>query len=164
MGTRRRARKYIDHTFNLTELDSSKDPKKTTLGDMAIFTTTISKTDVCEINKQKCSATNEISTKGWHPHTKMMLRYAVPWGRIKLVLYDKREDSPSCVELQKIFLGPDNYCLVTIPPHIWNGFKEIGVDPAIVVNCASIPHDPDDIQRIPPNDPSIPYSREIRYR
>lgn len=102
--------------------------------------------------------------KAWHIHKRMTLNYAVPHGHIKLVLYDDRPDSPTKGQIQEIFLGPDNYCLVTIPPLVWNGFKGIGNEMAIVANCASIPHDPEEIERRDPFDPSIPYSWEIKHR
>jgi len=94
----------------------------------------------------------------------MTLNYAVPQGRIKLVLYDDREDSPTRGELQEIYMGPDNYCLVTISPRIWNGFKGIGTEMAIVANCASIPHDPAEIERLSPINDSIPYDWELVHR
>jgi len=102
--------------------------------------------------------------KAWHLHKEMTLNYAVPFGRIKLVLYDDRKDSLTREELQEIFLGPDNYCLVTIPPLIWNGFKGIGAETAIVANCASIPHDPNEIVRLDPLDKSIPYDWGLKHR
>lgn len=102
--------------------------------------------------------------KGWHIHKQMILNYAVPIGHIKFVLYDDRKDSPTRGEVQEIFMGPDNYLLVTVPPMIWNGFKGIGHEPAIVANCASIPHDPDEIERLDPFDPSIPYDWSIKHR
>ncbi len=102
--------------------------------------------------------------KGWHIHKLMTLNYAVPVGNIKLVLYDDREDSITQGDLQEIFLGPDNYCLVTIPPLVWNGFKGIGTEMALVANCASIPHDLEEIDRLDPFDPSIPYDWEIHHR
>lgn len=102
--------------------------------------------------------------KGWHIHKHMVLNYAVPHGRIKFVLYDNRAGSATCGELQEIFLGPDNYCLVTVPPLVWNGFKGIGTEAAIVANCASIPHDPSEIERKSPFDPSIPYDWAIQHR
>ncbi|MEN6566126.1 MAG: dTDP-4-dehydrorhamnose 3,5-epimerase family protein [Veillonellales bacterium] len=95
--------------------------------------------------------------KGWHIHKKMTLNYAVPHGNIKFVLYDDRPESSTRGEIQEIFLGSDNYCLVTVPPMIWNGFKGIGSEMAIVANCSSIPHDPQEIDRLDPFDPSIPY-------
>ncbi|WP_292369130.1 dTDP-4-dehydrorhamnose 3,5-epimerase family protein [Methanoregula sp. UBA64] len=101
--------------------------------------------------------------KGWHLHRKMTLNYAVPFGAIKLVLYDDRESSRTKGEIQEIFIGPDNYCLVRIPPLVWNGFKGVGVTPSIVANCSSIPHDPDEIERMSPFDKKIAYNWEIRH-
>ena len=102
--------------------------------------------------------------KGWHMHTRMWLNYAVPSGTIKFVLYDDRQGSSSRGKVQELFLGPDNYCLVTVPPFVWNGFKGVGTESAIVANCASIPHDPDEIQRLDPFTPEIPYDWEIKHR
>lgn len=102
--------------------------------------------------------------KGWHIHKEMVLNYAVPHGNIKFVLYDDRENSPTRGELQEIFMGPDNYCLVTVPPLVWNGFKGIGNEMAIVANCTSITHRADEIDRLDPFDPLIPYNWEIKHR
>lgn len=102
--------------------------------------------------------------KGWHIHHKMILNYAVPQGMIKFVLYDDRLGSATKGMIQEIFLGPDNYCLVTVPPMIWNGFKGIGTETALVANCASIPHDPGEIDRKDPFDPMIPYDWAIKNR
>jgi len=99
--------------------------------------------------------------KGWHIHKKMTLNYAVPYGQIKLVLYDDRTTSTTYGEVQEIFLGPENYNLVTIPPMVWNGFKGIGNMQSMVANCSDIPHDPDEIQRKDPFDPSIPYNWDL---
>ena len=57
--------------------------------------------------------------KAWHIHTKMTLNYAVPIGKIKFVLYDERPGSKTFGEVQELFLGPDNYFLVTVPPNVW---------------------------------------------
>tara|TARA_B100002052_G_C15802165_1_gene561653 strand:+ start:590 stop:1039 length:450 start_codon:yes stop_codon:yes gene_type:complete len=101
--------------------------------------------------------------KGWHIHHRMVLNYAVPVGRIKFVLYDERDGSPTKGEVQEIFMGPDNYQLVTVPPMIWNGFKGIGDVTAVVANCASIPHDPDEIERRDPFDSDIPYNWDVKH-
>jgi len=101
--------------------------------------------------------------KAWHIHKKMTLNYAVPHGRIKFVLYDDRENSPTRGELQELFLGPDNYCLVTVPPMVWNGFKGIGGETSLVANCATHVHDPAEIDRMSPFTDRIPYNWEIRH-
>jgi len=104
------------------------------------------------------------AVKAWHLHQKMELNYAVPVGHIKLVLFDDRKGSSTKGEIQEFFLGPDNYCLITIPPLVWNGFKGIGTETSMVANCASIPHDPNEISRLIPTDHSIPYNWEIQHK
>jgi dTDP-4-dehydrorhamnose 3,5-epimerase len=101
--------------------------------------------------------------KAWHIHKAMTLNYAVIVGRIKLVLYDDREHSPTPGELMELFIGDGNYALVTIPPRIWNGFKGIGTETAIVANCATLPHDPEEIERMDPFTDRIPYRWDIRH-
>lgn len=102
--------------------------------------------------------------KGWHLHTKMTLNYAVVSGMVKLVLFDAREGSPTKGELQELFIGEDNYVLVKIAPGIYNGFKGIGVKPAILANCSTIPHDPEEIIRVDPFTKAIPYDWNIKHR
>ena len=101
--------------------------------------------------------------KGWHLHRRMTLNYAVVAGMIKLVLYDDREGSPTRREVVELFAGEDNYTLITIPPGIWNGFKGIGVTPAIVANCSSEPHDPEEIVRLDPFSEEIPYDWTLKH-
>jgi dTDP-4-dehydrorhamnose 3,5-epimerase len=102
--------------------------------------------------------------KGWHLHKRMTINYAVPFGRIKLVLFDDRPESPSRGEIQEIFLGQDAYQLVTVPPFIWNGFKGYGSTEALVCNCATIVHDPDEIERLDPFSDRIPYDWSLKHR
>ncbi len=101
--------------------------------------------------------------KAWHLHTEMALNYAVPVGNVKLVLYDGREGSPTRGELQELFTGPDAYQLIHVPPGVWNGFKGIGAVPALVANCATIPHRPDEIVRKDPFTKDIPYDWSLRH-
>lgn len=101
--------------------------------------------------------------KAWHIHQRMTLNYAIPVGMVKLVCYDDREGSPTRGSVQELHVGELNYALVTIPPMIWNGFKGEGVAPALVANCATVPHDPDEIERIPPFGGEIPYEWDLRH-
>ncbi len=100
--------------------------------------------------------------KAWHIHKQMTLNYAVIQGMIKYVLYDDRTDSPTKGELMELFIGEDNYVLVKVPPYVWNGFKGIGTKMAIVANCATLPHDPDEIARKSPFSKEIPYNWDIK--
>jgi len=95
--------------------------------------------------------------KGWHIHKKMTLNYAVVKGTINLVLYDDREESETKGEVMEIPLSTENYKLVTIPPLVWNGFQGMGHEDAIVANCSTMPHDPDEIMREDPHSKKFPY-------
>ena len=101
--------------------------------------------------------------KAWHLHREMTLNYAVVAGAIKLVLYDDRDNSPTRGEIQEIYIGQNNYQLVKIPPFIWNGFKGVGTEMAVVANCATLAHDSEEIIRKSPFDPDIPYDWEIKH-
>jgi len=100
--------------------------------------------------------------KGWHKHREMTLNYACVYGRVKLVLYDDRDGSPTRGALTETFLGPDNHSLVVIPPEIWSGFKGMSSPFAVVANCCTHPHDPDRTTRVDPFDNDIPYDWHIR--
>lgn len=102
--------------------------------------------------------------KAWHLHKKMTLNYAVVFGHIKFVLYDDRSDSSTQGEIQEIFISPENYMLVTVPPLIWNGFKCIGTSSSIIANCATLPHTLGEIERRSPEDSYIPYDWELVHR
>ena len=102
--------------------------------------------------------------KGWHRHARMTINYAVVTGMIKLVLYDDRPNSPTRSQTQELFLGESTYCLVKVPPMVWNGFKGIGTSMAIVANCATIPHDPNEIERLDPMSNAIPYNWSLKHR
>ncbi len=101
--------------------------------------------------------------KGWHQHHEMTLNYACIFGRIKLVLYDEREGSPTKESLMEIFLGSDNYSLVVIPPEVWNGFKGMSEPYAMVANCCTHPHDPSRSTRMDPFDNHIPYDWAVKH-
>jgi len=101
--------------------------------------------------------------KAWHLHTEMALNYAVPVGNIKMVLFDDREGSPTRGALMEIFTGPDDYKLVHVPPLVWNGFKGIGTEPALVANCATVAHRKDEIVRKDPFAADIPYDWALKH-
>jgi dTDP-4-dehydrorhamnose 3,5-epimerase len=101
--------------------------------------------------------------KAWHVHQSMTVNNAVIQGRAKLVLFDLRQGSPTEGELQEIFLGEDNYVLVQIPPGIANGYKAYGDTLVILANAGTEPHDPEEMLRIDPFTPDIPYDWSIRH-
>ena len=101
--------------------------------------------------------------KAWHIHKEMTLNNVCVVGMIKLVIYDCREDSPTHGELMELFIGEQNYCLVQIPPLVANGYKAFGDKMAIISNCASMPHDREELIYIPPFENDIPYDWAVRH-
>ena len=102
--------------------------------------------------------------KGWHLHKRMTINYAVVTGVIKLVVYDDRLDSPTKGRFEEIYMGEGNYVLIQVSPGLWNGWKCVGTIPAIVANCATIPHDPTEMTRMDPHQGSILYDWSVKDR
>jgi dTDP-4-dehydrorhamnose 3,5-epimerase len=101
--------------------------------------------------------------KGWHRHREMTLNYACVFGRVKLVIYDDRDGSPTRGAVMEIFLGPDNHSLVSIPPELWNGYKAMSAPFAMIANCCTHPHDPSRSTRLDPFGGGIPYDWNVKH-
>lgn len=95
--------------------------------------------------------------KGWHEHARQVQFYAVIEGMIKLVLYDNRPSSKTYKEIAELFIGEDNYQLVRIPTGVINGYKNIGTKTAVIANCATLPHQADEMLRYDPHGDKVPY-------
>ncbi|MBN23295.1 MAG: dTDP-4-dehydrorhamnose 3,5-epimerase [Bdellovibrionaceae bacterium] len=101
--------------------------------------------------------------KAWHHHSKMDLNYFCVYGSIRLALYDGRNYSPTQGLYQEIVLHEQESKLVTVPHGIWNGFRGLGNTPSLIANCATEPHDPEEITYKPIDDPMFNYSWEQRH-
>jgi dTDP-4-dehydrorhamnose 3,5-epimerase len=104
------------------------------------------------------STVKQGAVKAWKRHRQMTLNLACPVGEVRLVVYDDRESSPTRGIAEELVLGAGNYQLVTIPPLLWTGFTGLSAGPSLVANCASLPHDPVEADRLNAYDPSIPYA------
>jgi len=95
----------------------------------------------------------------WSCHTRTTDRLFVNQGRIKAVLYDGREDSPTYRMINEVHLGDDRPALVTIPTGVWHGLQNLGSGDALVLNLPTEAYnykDPDH-WRLPYNTDEIPY-------
>ena len=97
--------------------------------------------------------------KAWKKHTRMICNLFVPVGTVKFVFYDDRPASKDYQQVKEITVAPDTYGRLVIHPGIWFGFSGIGEDSSVslVLNVASITHDPTESLRLEPGDPTIPY-------
>jgi dTDP-4-dehydrorhamnose 3,5-epimerase len=80
--------------------------------------------------------------KGWKLHSRMTMNVVVPVGRVRFVFH---LDGAGTFRVEEI--GVDRYVRLTVPPGIWFGFQGLTEPQNMVLNIASIPHDPNEVQR-----------------
>jgi len=104
------------------------------------------------------SKINENVIKGWKFHKKMKQNFCVPYGKLKLVLFDNRVNSESRGQLNEILLDDmENYIRVTVPENIWYSFKCISNDYCLLLNIANIKHDKEESMQMELDNDIIPY-------
>lgn len=103
------------------------------------------------------SLVNAGAVKAWRMHVRTTANYAVPVGTIRLVLFDARPGSSTRGQTLDRMIGESDYCLVTIPPGVWSGFRGESPEPALVANCTTEAHDPAEMDRREPDSADIPY-------
>jgi dTDP-4-dehydrorhamnose 3,5-epimerase len=87
---------------------------------------------------------NNGSIKAWKRHMRMTMNLIVPVGNVQFVFLT---DEGSIIGQE--IIGEDNYVRITVPPGIWFGFKGEFASKSLVLNLASITHDPDEVERLP---------------
>lgn len=88
------------------------------------------------------------AVKGWKRHREMIMNLLVPHGMVRFVIYDDREGSPTNGHFQVITLSPEHYYRLTVPPMVWMGFQGVGEKGGMLLNIASILHDPSEVDHI----------------
>ena len=91
--------------------------------------------------------------KGWKRHRRMLSNLVVPVGAVRVQLLDDREDSPSRGRWLDVTLGESNYQRLTLPPGLWFAFAGAGPGLNLMLNIASIEHDPGECETLPLGDP-----------
>lgn len=94
------------------------------------------------------------SIKGWKLHERMKLNLIVPHGEVKFVIFDDRVGSATKGEFRQFCLSPNDFYRLSIEPNLWFAFQGRSKSVNIVLNIASIVHDPDEsikmeIERFP---------------
>ena len=97
--------------------------------------------------------------KAWHYHKLQDDFITCVKGMLKLVLYDGREGSSTCGEVNEFFVGEHNNMLVKVPRMVYHGWKCISQEEAIVVNAPTEVYNSDvpDEYRLDPHNNNIPY-------
>lgn len=97
--------------------------------------------------------------KGWHYHHLQTDHFVCVRGMAKVVLYDRRDGSPTRGEVNEFFLGDRRQILLVIPPGVLHGMKGIGEETALIVNIPTHTYrydDPDE-HRVDPHSQEVPY-------
>ena len=84
----------------------------------------------------------EGTIKGWRKHTKMQLNLVVLSGEVEFVVFDDRENSKTKGRFQSIKLSLKNYQRLSVEPYLWVAFKGLSEETNLILNIASIEHDP----------------------
>lgn len=95
------------------------------------------------------STINFNQIKGWKKHHQMILNIVVPVGKIKFVVYDDRAESPTKNCFFEVILSQQNYSRLTVQPGLWMAFKGMEEGTNMLLNIASIPHNPQEAENIP---------------
>jgi dTDP-4-dehydrorhamnose 3,5-epimerase len=101
--------------------------------------------------------------KAWHYHLKQTDVWFVPHGKIKVGLFDAREDSPTCGVANTVIMGGGNDVSLSIPPGVFHGYMTID-DQSILINTTNKPYDPHDEYRAEWDDPRLDFSWGIENR
>jgi dTDP-4-dehydrorhamnose 3,5-epimerase len=102
--------------------------------------------------------------KAWHYHRIQTDHFICVGGMAKVALYDARDDSPTKGTVNEFVMGNLNPIMLKIPKLVYHGFTAVGGEPALMVNIPTelYRYDKPDEYRIPYDDPSIPYTWEVK--
>lgn len=104
--------------------------------------------------------------KAFHWHKMQDDLWYVASGMVRVVLYDRRENSPTYGVTQEIFAGDENPVLVLIPAGVAHGYQVLGSKPALLLYHTTRSYDPTcpDEERIDWDDPQIGFSWAVKFR
>jgi len=86
------------------------------------------------------------SVKAWKRHTRMTMNVVVPLGQVRFVFRYVNTDGIEEFRVEEI--GVDHYARLTVPPGIWFGFQGLAEPQSLVLNIASISHEPSEVERL----------------
>jgi dTDP-4-dehydrorhamnose 3,5-epimerase len=103
--------------------------------------------------------------KGWHYHKLQTDHFVCIHGTAKVVLYDRREGSPTQGEVNEFFIGEHNPSLIKIPAEVVHGFKGVGLEVALIVNVPTelYNYEEPDEYRLPYDTEEIPYDWGLKH-
>ena len=104
--------------------------------------------------------------KAFHWHERQDDYWVVLQGMAQVVLYDRRDHSPTRGQTDVYYLGQYNPQVLAIPRGVAHGYRVLGAEPAMLLYTVTRPYDPEhpDEHRIPYNDPTISFDWSTQMR
>ena len=102
------------------------------------------------------SVVNRGVVKGWKKHLRMHSNLIVADGCVRFVCCDDRKDSPTKGAVEEFCLSRSEYGRLTVPPGIWTAFQGMSEGTNLLMNLASIEHDPEEALGLGLDDDSAP--------
>jgi dTDP-4-dehydrorhamnose 3,5-epimerase len=93
------------------------------------------------VNQVHITTTYAGRTRAWGLHRASTDRLFVVRGLVSIVVFDGRQDSPTAGLVNEFRLSERNPGLLVIPPNLYHGWKNIGVDEAFIINMPSDQYD-----------------------
>lgn len=105
------------------------------------------------------SVLNPGAISAWHAHETTTDRLFVTEGILLIALYDARPESPTMGAVQIARCGILRPTIVTVPPMVWHGIKNVGPTPTRLLNLVDRAYDYDDPDhwRLESTDDAIPF-------
>ena len=125
-------------------------------GTVAEVATRCGPRSTCRIVQVHITTTLPTRIRAWGLHQASTDRLFVVKGLVSIVVYDGVEDSPTYGSLNELRVSERNPGLLVIPPNLFHGWKNIGVDEAFIINMPSSQYDHDG-----PDALDLPYESEM---
>lgn len=97
---------------------------------------------------------------GWHCHQIATDRIFVNSGKLRIVLYDARTNSPSFDRINEFNVGVTRPTLIVIPPGVWHAVQNTTSETASLINMidTAYSYENPDHWRLPFDSDKIPFS------
>jgi dTDP-4-dehydrorhamnose 3,5-epimerase len=85
--------------------------------------------------------------KGWKRHTRMVMNLVVAHGHVRFCVHDERTGQSQAFDLSPD--EPGRHARLTVEPGLWMAFEGLGPGLNVILNVASIRHDPAEAENRP---------------
>jgi dTDP-4-dehydrorhamnose 3,5-epimerase len=89
------------------------------------------------------------AVKGWKRHRRMVMNLVVPMGAVRFVACDRDAGAETFESFVLSPDAPETYGRLTVQPGLWLAFQGLARPSSLILNFASIVHDPHEADNLP---------------